>query len=199
MPPRRSLFAVGVVALVAAGVLGAWWSTSGDGSAAIADATARRADAAPSTTTSTSTVPPTTLPPLMEHPLPYGSGEGRRVVFSISGQRMWWVGPDGLPVRTAEVSGRAETPAVGTYRVFSRSEDATGLDGSEMRLFVRFTRGENGYAIGFHDIPTMDGVPVQTLDQLGTPLSHGCIRQSPEDAMFTWFFLQLDDTVVVID
>lgn len=206
MSPRRSILAIGVVALGIAGGIGAWWSTSGDTQDAVAEATESTDErqvnppstTAPSTTTSTTTLPPTTLPPLMAHPLPHGSGEGRRVVFSISAQRMWWVGPDGLPVRTASVSGRAETPAVGSYQVFSRSEQATGLDGSRMQLFVRFTRGENGWAIGFHDIPTMGGVPVQTIEQLGTPLSHGCIRQAPEDALFTWSFLQLGDTVVVI-
>jgi len=207
MSPRRSLLAVGVVALFVAGGFGAWWSTSGDSNDATAEATEaapqRRSPtsttAAPTTAAPTTTAPTTTLPPLMEHPLPHGSGEGRRVVFSISRQRMWWVGEDGLPVRTASVSGRAGTPATGTYQVFSRSEQATGLDGSKMQLFVRFTRGPDGWAIGFHDIPTMDGVPVQTIEQLGTPLSHGCIRQAPEDALFTWSFLQLGDTVVVID
>ena len=206
MSPRRSILAVGVVTLGLAGGLGAWWTTSGDEPDATAEATeltdaqpvSPPSTTAPPTTAPTATAPTTTLPPLMEHPLPHGSGEGRRVVFSISAQRMWWVGPDGLPVRTASVSGRAETPTVGSYQVFSRSEQATGLDGSKMQLFVRFTRGENGWAIGFHDIPTVDGVPVQTIEQLGTPLSHGCIRQAPEDALFTWSFLQIGDTVVVV-
>ena len=46
-----------------------------------------------------------------------------------------------------------------------------------MQYFVRFTEGDNGAAIGFHDIPVDDGALVQSVAQLGTPLSHGCIRQ----------------------
>lgn len=147
---------------------------------------------------STTSTPPTTLAPLRQHPLPADSGAGRRVVYSVSRQRVWWVDHDGGAVRTAAVSGKARTPEVGTYQVFSRSEHATGTDGSTMRHFVRFTRDVDGWAIGFHDIPEMDGMPVQTEEQLGTPLSHGCIRQSDEDARYTWDFLEVGDTVVVM-
>ena len=146
---------------------------------------------APTTTTTASTVPPAEL-------LPADSGEGRRVVFSVGAQRMWWVDETGVAIRTALVSGRPNTPQLGTFAVYSRTEHATGLDGSKMDYFVRFTKGPNGWAIGFHDIPEMNGVPVQTDAELGQPLSHGCIRQSQADAEFTWSFLQVGDTVVVV-
>lgn len=196
---RRTLLLSGAALVVVIGLVGAWVATRSDGPDLAA------AETGPSTTTSTTTTSATTtstttttvLTPLEAHPLPEGSGEGRRVVFSVSAQRMWWVEHDGAAVRTAAVSGREATPGPGTYQVYSRSERATGLDGSTMGYFVRFTRGENGWAIGFHDIPLVNGVPAQTLEQLGTPLSHGCIRQAPEDARFTWDFLQLGDTVVV--
>ncbi len=127
------------------------------------------------------------------------SGWGRRVVFSVGRQRMWWVDESDTSVRTAPVSGRAGTPRVGVFRVYSKTLHATGLDGSKMDHFVRFTTGDNGWAIGFHAIPTVDGVPVQRDDQLGQPLSHGCIRQRPDDAAFTWDFLSEGDVVVVVD
>jgi lipoprotein-anchoring transpeptidase ErfK/SrfK len=171
-----------------------------DAAAAVPDtvpATALPATVAPTTPPPTTSVVPAE-PATEVHPLPAGSGEGRRVVFSVAGQRMWWVGHDGSVLRTAPVSGRENTPATGTFQVYSRSERATGLDGSTMNHFVRFTHGPNGWAIGFHDIPIVDGAPAQTLEQLGTPLSHGCIRQSPEDARFTWDFLRVGDTVVVV-
>ncbi len=139
--------------------------------------------------------PPPTIPP--EEILPE-SGWGRRVVYSIGRQRMWWVDDGGNPIRTALVSGRAATPTTGVFQVFSRTEDATGFDGSKMDKFVRFTRGTSGWAIGFHGIPRMDGQPVQSEEQLGEPLSHGCIRQSAEDTAFTWDFLHEGDYVVVV-
>jgi lipoprotein-anchoring transpeptidase ErfK/SrfK len=151
---------------------------------------------APTTTPPTTVAPTTTAPPV--DALPADSGAGRRVVFSVSAQRTWWVDEAGTVLRTALVSGRPNTPATGTFQVYSRTEHATGLDGSKMDYFVRFTKGPNGWAIGFHDIPEEDGVPVQTEAQLGEPLSHGCIRQAQADALFTWDFLQVGDTVVVV-
>jgi lipoprotein-anchoring transpeptidase ErfK/SrfK len=38
---------------------------------------------------------------------------------------------------------------------------------------------------------------VQSVDQLGTPLSHGCIRQRRADAIALWRFAPLGATVVV--
>jgi hypothetical protein len=150
----------------------------------------------PTTTAPTTTVAPTTTAPPDDLLPP--SGSGRRVVFSIERQRMWWVDENETVLRTALVSGRANTPQQGTFQVYSKTLNATGLDGSRMDYFVRFTKGPNGWAIGFHDIPRMDGVPVQTPEQLGQPLSHGCIRQSTEDAQFTWEFLDVGSTVVVV-
>lgn len=145
--------------------------------------------AATEPTTSTTAPPDIALPE---------SGTGRRVVFSIGRQRMWWVDTTGTVLRTALVSGRPGTPQIGTFSVYSKSAHATGLDGSEMGNFVRFTKGPNGWAIGFHDIPTKDGAPVQSEMELGQALSHGCIRQSTPDAAFTWDFLQIGDQVVVV-
>lgn len=131
--------------------------------------------------------------------LPEGSGSGRRAVFSESAQRVWLVEDDGSVQRTYRVSGSVtDNLDPGTYEVYSRSEQAYGIDDSgTMQWFVRFTRGENA-AIGFHNIPVDDGQPVQTIDQLGTPLSHGCIRQKESDALAMWDFAPIGTTVVVI-
>jgi lipoprotein-anchoring transpeptidase ErfK/SrfK len=197
---RRATWAVAavVVALVAAAAV-----VVGTDRAERVDA-ASASDTADTTSSTSSTTPPsttTTVPPAPTTPpdqvLPE-SGTGRRVVFSIARQRMWWVDEAGTVLRTSLVSGRANTPATGTFQVYSKTLNATGLDGSRMDYFVRFTKGPNGWAIGFHDIPEVDGVPVQTEEQLGQPLSHGCIRQREDDARFTWDYLQVGDTVVVV-
>ena len=39
---------------------------------------------------------------------------------------------------------------------------------------------------------------MQTVAQLGTPLSHGCIRQRTADARALWDFAPLGTTVVVV-
>lgn len=131
--------------------------------------------------------------------LPADSGTGRRVVYSIHGQRVWLVESDGRVSRTYLVSGRLDRPGPGTYEVYSRSADAISYDYTEtMQYMVRFARGENA-AIGFHDIPvTADGAEVQTNTQLGQPLSAGCVRQSEEDALFLWDWAPVGTTVVVV-
>ncbi|MCW2756423.1 MAG: ErfK/YbiS/YcfS/YnhG family protein [Nocardioidaceae bacterium] len=121
--------------------------------------------------------------------VPADSGSGRRIVFDMSDQRVWLVGSDGTVQRTYLVSGSVtDNLDPGHYNVYSRSRYAVGVDDSgTMQYFVRFTRGNNA-AIGFHDIPYDNGKPLQTERQLGTPQSHGCIRQLRADAIRLWDF-----------
>ncbi len=132
--------------------------------------------------------------------LPGASGSGKRVVFDISDQRVWLVDGDDEVRRTYLVSGSlTDNLHSGTYAVYSRSRHAVGIDDSGvMEYFTRFTRGANA-AIGFHSIPTKDGKPLQTREQLGTPQSHGCIRQALPDAKQLWSFAPVGTKVVVTD
>lgn len=131
--------------------------------------------------------------------LPADSGSGRRIVFSESQQRVWLVDGSDEVTRSYLVSGSAtDNLDPGTYAVYSRSRYAVGIDDSgTMEYFVRFTEGDEGGAIGFHTIPVDDGEPVQTAAQLGTPLSHGCVRQRTVDAVALWDFAPIGTTVVV--
>ncbi|TQL67332.1 L,D-transpeptidase-like protein [Nocardioides albertanoniae] len=134
----------------------------------------------------------------LEKALPERSGDGRRAVFSISRQRVWIVSEKDRVRRTYPVSGSVyDNLKPGRYKVFSRSEHARGIDDSgTMRWFVRFTKGPNA-AIGFHNIPVDKGKRVQTRGQLGTPLSHGCVRQAEPDAKAMWRFASVGTRVVV--
>ena len=131
--------------------------------------------------------------------LPAGSGSGRRVVFSKSAQRVWLVDADGTVASTYLVSGSVTNNlGPGRYDVYSRSRWAVGIDDSGvMQYFVRFAHGPRA-AIGFHSIPTKNGVPLQTEAQLGTPQSHGCIRQRMADAQRMWAFAGVGTDVVVV-
>ena len=121
-------------------------------------------------------------------------------MFSEGRQRVWLVDADDQVARTYLVSGSVtDNLDPGTYAVYSRSSNAVGIDDSgTMRWFVRFTQGDTGAAIGFHDIPVDDGERVQTVGELGTPTSHGCIRQRTADAEALWDFAPLGTTVVVV-
>jgi lipoprotein-anchoring transpeptidase ErfK/SrfK len=130
--------------------------------------------------------------------VPPDSGEGRRVVFDIGDQRVWLVKADGTVARTYLVSGSIyDNLDPGTYEVYSRSRNAVGIeDSGTMEYMVRFAHGATA-AIGFHDIPVYRGERVQTRDELGTPLSHGCVRQWRPDAKALWDFAPLGTKVVV--
>lgn len=157
-----------------------------------------------SSATSGPTAEPTSQPDRKPDPaaeLPKKSGSGKRVVFDISGQQVWLVGGDGDVSRTYMVSGsRFDQLPTGTFEVFSRSRNTSSWSGSAtMEYMVRFYEGENA-AIGFHDLPVdpSTGEEVQTLSELGTPLSDGCIRQAEDDAKALWNFADVGTTVVVV-
>jgi hypothetical protein len=134
--------------------------------------------------------------PFAAWPLPGGSGEGRRVVYSISQQRVWWVEADGRVVHTYLVSGRNNTPARGTYAVYSKSRYASS-GSARMEYMVRFAWGSS-MAIGFHSIPTVGGRPLQSEGELGSFRSHGCVRQRMGDAMLLWYWAPVGTRVDVV-
>jgi hypothetical protein len=134
--------------------------------------------------------------------LPPSSGHGRRIVFDIDAQRVWLVGQrhgDDVVRRTYLVSGSlTDNLQPGSYEVYSKSMHAVGIDDSgTMRYMVRFAHGANA-AIGFHDIPMLNDHLVQAREALGTPQSHGCIRQWRPDARALWKFAPVGTTVVVV-
>jgi len=152
-----------------------------------------------SVTTSRPRLPETRTARVASIALPEDSGQGRRVVFSITDQRVWLVAGKEKVRRSYLVSGSVtDNLQPGTYEVYSRSLHAIGIDDSgTMRYMVRFAHGENA-AIGFHDIPVRDGQRLQTVAELGTPQSHGCIRQRRVDARALWDFAPVGTQVVVL-
>jgi hypothetical protein len=160
-------------------------------------------DASPDASPRTAPRPTVTSEEATSTALPADSGTGKRVVFDISDQRVWLVEADTDSSseevqRTYLVSGSlTDNLDPGTYEVYSSSRWAVGIeDSGVMQYFVRFTRGDNA-AIGFHSIPTKDGRALQTAAQLGTPQSHGCIRQALRDALKLWTFAPVGTKVVV--
>jgi hypothetical protein len=135
-----------------------------------------------------------------EAPLPSASGDGRRIVFDQSDQRVWLVDEDDVVERTYLVSGsKVDNLRPGSYRVQSKTRNANAFDGSgTMEYFVRFATGRRA-PIGFHTVPIdHSGQLEQTRDQLGSPQSAGCVRQWADDAVALWDFAPVGTTVVVI-
>jgi lipoprotein-anchoring transpeptidase ErfK/SrfK len=132
--------------------------------------------------------------------LPKGTGTGKRIVYDISGQRVWLVSAEGTVTRTYLVSGGLDPNLLdpGRYQVYSMSRDATSYNHkSTMQYMVRFANGAHA-PIGFHDVPMRaNGSLVQSRSELGTPLSSGCIRQWISDARALWDFAEVGTPVVV--
>jgi hypothetical protein len=143
----------------------------------------------------TGTLPPEPPPSVV----PANSGHGRRIIYCVSCQHVWLVEESGLLARDHAVSGRANTPAAGTYQVFSKSPLAwAGYGGITMEYMVRYTWG-NTLALGFHSIPKRpDGTFLQTEAELGQYRSAGCTRQRLDDARFLYQWAPVGTTVVVL-
>ncbi|MCA1840111.1 MAG: L,D-transpeptidase [Actinobacteria bacterium] len=172
------------------------------------------ADASPLPTSTVSPSPdpspsPTPEPPALPPPaevapaaptspaLPPSSGSGRRVVYSVTNQRVWLVDAGEVVVGSWLVSGRRGMPRPGTYSVFSKSRFSGGLGGRVgMQYMTRFARGRH-LAIGFHSIPVGRRGPIQTEAELGQFRSHGCVRQRLQDAATLWDFAPVGTKVVV--
>ncbi len=138
--------------------------------------------------------------PASPHPIPAGTGAGKRIVFDLSEQRVWLVGADDRIVRTYLGSGsRYDNLRAGHFEVYSRSRYAVSYDFAEtMQYMVRFDHGDSS-PLGFHTIPLNgDGHPIQTVEQLGTPLSAGCIRQAVPDAKALWRFSPVGTDVWIV-
>lgn len=131
--------------------------------------------------------------------IPANSGAGRRVVYAVTAQRVWLVNDDGSLLGTWLVSGRAGEPNPGSYAVFSRSRHARAQrPGITMEFMVRFARTP-GLPIGFHAIPVnRRGAQIQSIEQLGSFQSLGCVRQRYEDAAVMWDFAQIGTPVIVL-
>jgi hypothetical protein len=127
-------------------------------------------------------------------PPPYPDiGDGKRIIYSNSEQRVWLIDKDNLLVDTYLVSGRIGIPHDGTYSVFSKSVNAWApYGGITMKHMVRFVRPGtwgNQWSYGFHSIPRYaNGTPMQTEAQMGTHRSGGCVRQPDAKAyaLFQW-------------
>jgi lipoprotein-anchoring transpeptidase ErfK/SrfK len=187
--------------LVGLGLLVAGWP---------ATAGAQTTTTVPSTTSTSPTTtvpppppaPPTPPPPTQEQIdaflralVPPNSGHGRRIIYSNSWQRVWLVDDQDRLVKSYLVSGRRGVPHAGVYRVYSKSRYASS-GSARMEFMVRFARGRS-LAIGFHSIPYVGRRPLQSVFQLGTFRSHGCVRQWILDAAYLYMWAPLGTVVVV--
>ena len=150
------------------------------------------------TTTTTATTTTTVLVEVA--PVPVRSGTGRRIVYANRQQRVWVINEQNEVIRTFLVSGMLGQPGKGTFRVFSKSPTSYSPEfaGVTFRFMTRFAIGRNGGNVGFHEIPTRYGKPMQTVEELGTFNGSGCLRSSTQDALFIYQWAKIGTKVVVV-
>ncbi|MER7347113.1 hypothetical protein ABT390_17120 [Streptomyces aurantiacus] len=123
--------------------------------------------------------------------LPAASGQGKRVVYSLGGDRVWLVGDSGKVKRTYEVTPSTVDPATGSYAVSSRTGQVIGSDGVQIEHVVRFTNVD-GIAVGF-------SAALNGSTQKPDPAKKtGGIRSSRADGNAMWDFALMDTKVVVV-
>ena len=118
--------------------------------------------------------------------LPVDSGSGSRVVYSLSGHRVWLVGPHERVLRTYLVVAGEAGPAPGTHRVFARDAHSRGDDGAPVEHVVLFATS-GGANIGF----SAAAAPASPR-HLATS-----IRESRADATALWQRAPVGTVVVV--
>jgi len=138
----------------------------------------------------------------LQYQVPENSGEGRRIVYAKEQQRVWVIDENEAVLNTHLVSGHRTGvyPPVGTHAVASKSRHTTSLDGNvRMEYMVRFWFANRAW-VGFHSIPVRpNGTLIQSLDDLGTVQSIGCIRAEINDAKFIYEFSEEGTKVVVVE
>lgn len=132
-------------------------------------------------------------------PLPTHSGQGRRIVFDQSDQRVWLVAADGEAKRSYLVTGsKWDNLRPGSYGVRSKTRNGrTYRGGGTFEYFVKFAQGRTS-AIGFHAVTVRNnGTLVYARDELGTARTPGCVEAMREDARALWEFAPVGTNVVV--
>lgn len=160
--------------------------------------------AAPAASVTVLTTAATTDPAVVVA-LPPNSGQGRRIVWSPSRNRVWAVEVGDVVVRTFAVTDNDELTPPGTYSVLRRNAMAyTDAQNGNLTLpyFLGFYRRcPTCDYIGLHRIPLdAKGVPIQSEATLGSPLyaSHGCVRESLADSKFLFDWAPLGTVVMVV-
>lgn len=133
---------------------------------------------------------------------PLDKHTGKRIVYDKKLMTVWLMNKKDEVVGRYPVVGRWDRPAMGTYRIFSKSE-RSGNPNSKVTFnnMVRFTYGPDTKSpIGFHSIPRYyDGSRMHPVSALGLPIATGgCIRMSDEAAKEVYDFMKVGDLVVVL-
>ena len=124
--------------------------------------------------------------------LPYPVVDGKRIVVSISQQRAWVYENGALKWEWLASTGIASSPtAPGVFQIQTHEANAYAASWdlwmpSFMGIYQPAPNVE--FMNGFHGFPTRDGANLLWTNNLGTPVTYGCILLSNENAaqLYDW-------------
>ena len=124
--------------------------------------------------------------------LPYPVVDGKRIVVSISQQRAWVYENGELKWEWLASTGIASSPtAPGVFQIQTHEANAYAASWdlwmpSFMGIYQPAPNVE--FMNGFHGFPTRDGANLLWTNNLGTPVTYGCILLSNENAaqLYDW-------------
>jgi LysM repeat protein len=124
--------------------------------------------------------------------LPLPVVEGKRIVVSLSQQRMWVYEGGGLKWEWPVSTGIESSPtAPGVFQVQTHEENAYA---SNWKLWMPYFMGiyrpvpTSDFMNGFHGFPTRGGATLLWTGNLGRPVTYGCILISTDNAiaLYSW-------------
>jgi hypothetical protein len=179
-----SVAAITAIALVGVGIL-----------AVQANGSAPRVESKSTTTAITQPTAPATAdagqaPAPDPNAVPANSGSGKRIVYSLAGNKIWLVDSSGTVERTAAVVPASDPPAAGTYKVIAWKNTSKGSDGASVQYVVLW--GPSSAPYGFDAVASVTGLPPAP-----TKPTRG-VRMAQEDALAVWSFATSVGTQVVV-
>ena len=124
--------------------------------------------------------------------LPYPIVKNKRIVASINQQKAWVYENDQLIWEWSISTGIADSPtAPGVFQIQTHVENAYAANWNLwMPNFMGIYRPvpTSDFMNGFHGFPTRDGANLLWTQNLGTPVTYGCILLSNENAaiLYEW-------------
>jgi len=201
---RRVSVGVGVLSATMAALLLATSAVAGAATAADVPGVSTPAPAPTPTPRPTPAPLPTPKPPVRpsyvpKMKLPPRSGSGARIVYSRHFMHVWLINRANVVWRDFPVTGRADWPRVGRYRVYSKSRHTSNPHYHlTFNFMTRWAYGRHA-RIGFHTIPKRNGHYIQPVSTLGQPLGlGGCVRMATVNARLIYRWAKIGTRVVVL-
>lgn len=143
--------------------------------------------------TATSTNTPTPLPPPTETPLPEAdlpeSSQGKTIVVNIAEQHVYAYEDGQLVFSFPASTGRGNTTLPGRFQILDKIPNAWSYPwGFWMPDWMGIYYVGYDLENGFHSLPVLTNGQTIWGDQIGSPITYGCVVLLPEDMqrLFEW-------------